>query len=102
MQILRKSRANPVRILQGEGEEEDEGEEEEEEVGLKKVLPPTRYSLTQAVTSGGNTFSQPRGGQGVGASSSLCREVPCRGVWKACRGSVCVAILAQLHAACAD
>ena len=64
---------------EGEGEEEDTGEEEEEEVGLKKVLPPTRYSLTQAVTSGGNTFCQPRGGQGVGASSSWCREVACRG-----------------------
>ena len=71
-------------------------------VGLKKVLPPTRYCLTQSVTSGGNTFSQPRGGQGVGASSSLGREVPCRGVRKARRGSVCIAILAQLHAACAD
>ena len=64
-QIPRKSRAN---LRQREGEEEDEGEEEEEN-GLKQVLPPTRYSLIQAVTSGGNTFSQPRGGQGVGASS---------------------------------
>ena len=119
MQIRHKSDANPTQIpcksranlRQREGEEEDKGEEEEEN-GLKKVLPPTRYSLIQAVrgggntfshvTSGGNTFSQPRGGQGVGASSSLGREVPCRGVRKACRGSVRVAILAQLHAACAD
>ena len=75
MQILRKSCANPVRILQREWEEEDEGEEEEEEVGLKKVLPPTRYSLSQAVTSGGNTFSQPRGGQAVGATADWCWEV---------------------------
>ena len=53
MQILRKSRANPVRILQGEGEEEDEGEEEEEN-GLKKVLPPTRYSLIGAMGGDNN------------------------------------------------
>ena len=56
---------------EGEGEEEDTGEEEEEEVGLKKVLPPTRYSLTQAVTSGGNTFAQPRGGAGGGSQLLL-------------------------------
>ena len=29
-----------------------------------KVLPPTRYCLTQAGTSGGKSFSQPRGGRG--------------------------------------
>ena len=46
MQIRHKSDANPTQanLRQREGEEEDEGEEEEEN-GLKKVLPPTRYSL---------------------------------------------------------
>ena len=78
MQILHKSDANPTQIpcksranlRQREGEEEDECEEEEEN-GLKQVLPPTRYSLIQAVTSGGNTFAQPRGGAGGGSQLLL-------------------------------
>ena len=48
-----------------------------------KVLPPTRYCLTQAGTSGGNTFPQARGGRGgqqggrdlSGAKGTATKEV---------------------------